>query len=118
MTQRSKDGKFQKGQSGNPSGRSKKRREIEAIAQDALQNPDGSNKAIEALKRIAEGLDDDAKASDRIKANELLLAYGFGKPTQIKESKVTHNFGDLSDEDLSKRLAEAQTAMGDWTATQ
>lgn len=91
---------FSKGKSGNPGGRSKKRKDIEALAQQALESTDG-NKAIQGLLDIAQ--DDEiitdeetgkvikgTAAKDRKAAWELLMAYAYGKPRQ----RVEHSGGD------------------------
>jgi hypothetical protein len=67
---------FQKGQSGNPTGRPKRDREIEELARQHTPA------AIEALLRA---LND----KDRVPAAALLLAYGFGKPRQLAEASIT-----------------------------
>lgn len=71
-------GGFQKGHN-NPGGRSKKQRQIEQLAQDALEDGD-KNLAIEGLKEIATDLE--VAPKDRKAAWELLMAYGYGKPRQ------------------------------------
>lgn len=73
---------WKKGQSGNPRGRPRKNAEVERLCQEALTNPDGSNFAVQQLRRIALEAELDR---DRIKAIELLTAYAYGKPRQRTE---------------------------------
>ena len=71
---------FKKGQSGNPGGRSKKQREIEQLAQEALESGKG-NKAVAGLLKIAQT----ASPKDRVAAWKVLLAYAYGTPRQRVE---------------------------------
>lgn len=77
--------KFKKGQSGNPGGKSKKRKDIEALAQKALEveGDDEKNKAITSILKIAE--DGDVAPKDRLAAWQILMAYAYGKPRQRHE---------------------------------
>lgn len=82
MAERNPDGTFIKGAgSANPGGRTKKRKEIEHLAQQALER-DGKNLALLQLATIMVEADE---PRDRMKACEILLAYAYGKPTQRKE---------------------------------
>lgn len=74
--------RFKKGESGNPGGRSKKQREIEELAQLALQSGE-SNLAIDGLIEIATS--EATENRDRIRALELLMAYAYGRPRQRQE---------------------------------
>jgi hypothetical protein len=65
---------FQKGQSGNPTGRPKAPKEFSELAK---------NKSVDALKTLIELMENmKTKANDRIKAAEIVIAYGVGKPLQ------------------------------------
>lgn len=75
---------FAKGQSGNPSGRSKKRQEIEALAQSICEAVDKDTKRtlIDELGQMART---EEKAADKHRAIELLMGYAYGKPRQRTE---------------------------------
>ena len=76
--------KFEKGKSPNPGGKTKKRRDIEAIAQRICEGPTEDNHlALSELAAMAIDVENEPK--DRRACWELLLAYGYGKPTQRTE---------------------------------
>jgi hypothetical protein len=72
---------FQKGQSGNPTGRPKRDREIEELARQ--HTPAAIAALVEALN-----------GKDRVPAAALLLAYAYGKPRQPVEQsgEMTHRY--------------------------
>ena len=65
---------FQKGQSGNPSGRPKDLQGIKALCQ--LHAPLAIAEAVKILK------DSKAKYSDKLKAGDMILDRAYGKPLQ------------------------------------
>jgi hypothetical protein len=75
---------FKPGQSGNPSGRPKKNKELEQLIQKALQNvkkgkaSESGNRAIDRLLKIMES----GSAKDSVAAAKLVMAYAYGSPSQ------------------------------------
>lgn len=76
---------FEKGKSGNPNGRPKRRDDII----DKLSP--SSERFVNNLISIANGEIEDIKVSDMLKANELALAYLYGKPVQQVNANVNDN---------------------------
>lgn len=74
--------RFKKGQSGNPKGRPKKNAELEQYVRAMLIGDGGENRAAEGLLQEALNAQE---ASVRVRAWELLLAHGWGKPRQRVE---------------------------------
>lgn len=72
---RDKAGRFTSGKSGNPGGRPKKVVEIVAACREM------SPSALSALETILKR----GKAVDKIRAAEIIFAYGYGKPLQKQE---------------------------------
>ena len=71
---REKSGRFKKGVSGNPNGRKPIPQEFKELAESY---------SIPALKKAIEIMNDiDAKNTDRLKAIEIILDRGIGKPLQ------------------------------------
>lgn len=93
---RDKKGRFVKGQSGNISGRASIPDDIKQAFKEA------SKDACEVLCKIVN--DDNAKDSDRIRAAEVILDRGFGKPVQAVDldaknipQVVFTGYGDIAD---------------------
>lgn len=71
---------FVKGQVANPGGRPKIPEDIKQAFKDLTP------KAIETLQKILD--DDNAKYADKIKAAEIIMDRGYGKPTQALDVDV------------------------------
>jgi hypothetical protein len=90
---------WQKGQSGNPGGRVKADPELKAIARE--YTVDAIDTAV-AIMRNPE-----ARDSDRLKAAEILLDRGHGKPRQELEHTGKEGKDLISSEPDSSKLALA-----------
>lgn len=73
-------GSFKPGQSGNPSGRAKIPEDVKAAFKELTPQ------AVATLKGIL--LSDTSKDSDKIKAAEIILDRGYGKPAQALDVDV------------------------------
>ena len=73
---RTSDGRFAKGQSGNPSGRSKMPTHVRAMLDDNVE------KAVRAIVKFV----DDGDPRVALKAAELMLDRAYGKPTPASEA--------------------------------
>jgi len=94
---------FQPGQSGNPSGRPKKNRELERTAESYVDD---------AVKVLASALKDkDAKV--RIKAANSLLDRARGKPKQAVEvERIPHSLDEITTDDLIAAVHSARDGEG------
>jgi hypothetical protein len=101
---------WQPGQSGNPSGRPKGTRDLAGYV---LETTDGGKELVDALVSIARGVmpnvpvqegsrprkDQQVRPGDQLKAIEILLDRGFGRPPQ--QLDVAHSVSDRPLEHLS-----------------
>jgi hypothetical protein len=76
---------FKKGQSGNPNGRPKKLPELDKLLADVLgEEKDGLTAAEAILKKLRQ-----MATGGNLRAAEILLDRGYGKPRQTTDSTVT-----------------------------
>jgi len=104
--------RWQKGQSGNPAGRVPKDRVLQTYV--ATKTHDG-RKMVDELWSIA--LDAKIRVRDRIKAMEILLERGFGKPVQQVEVdgqvNLTRELSSFSDKELMELVDLRKRLRGD-----
>lgn len=91
---------FQKGQSGNPKGRSPVVKGLQALARDHTES------AVQAL------VDALKVSTTRVPAAVALLDRGYGRPLQTQNLRVIRGLADLSDEELSA-IADDTTGEDD-----
>ena len=77
--------KFKKGQTGNPNGRPKKLPELSKLMADILGD---EKNGLTTAERILKAIEAKALKGD-IKAAEMLLDRGYGKPKQTQETSIT-----------------------------
>ena len=77
--------KFKKGQTGNPNGRPKKLPELNKIMADILGD---EKNGLTTAERILKAIEAKALRGD-IKAAEMLLDRGYGKPKQTPDTNIT-----------------------------
>jgi hypothetical protein len=77
--------KFKKGQTGNPNGRPKKLPELSKLMADILGD---EKNGLTTAERILKAIEAKALKGD-IKAAEMLLDRGYGKPKQTQETNIT-----------------------------
>jgi len=104
--------RWKKGQSGNPKGSVPKSRVIQTFI--ANQTMDG-RKIVNELWHIAQ--DRQVRVRDRIKAMEILLERGFGKPVQQVEVEgqvsLTRELGSFSDQELMELVDLRKKLLSD-----
>lgn len=77
--------KFKKGQTGNPNGRPRKLPELSKIMADILGD---EKNGLTTAERILKAIEAKALRGD-IKAAEMLLDRGYGKPKQTTDTNIT-----------------------------
>ena len=77
--------KFKKGQTGNPNGRPRKLPELSKIMADILGD---EKNGLSTAERILKAIEAKALRGD-IKAAEMLLDRGYGKPKQTTDTNIT-----------------------------
>ena len=77
--------KFKKGQTGNPNGRPRKPPELNKIMADILGD---EKNGLTTAERILKAIEAKALRGD-IKAAEMLLDRGYGKPKQTTDTNIT-----------------------------
>jgi hypothetical protein len=99
-TDHNRDGRFKKGQSGNPGGRPKIFTEVKQAAREHTEA------AIEALVGVVNN--EEAPAAARVAAANAILDRGWGKPGQYIETSVRNKpLDELTDEELMAIAAGA-----------
>jgi hypothetical protein len=128
--QRNNLNSWQPGQSGNPSGRPRGTRDLAGYV---LETTDGGKELVDALVSIARGVmpnvpaqegsrprkDQQVRPADQLKAIEMLLDRGFGRPPQqldIAHSVTDRPLEHLSDETL-RLLVENARQLKEGNAT-
>ena len=97
---RDKTGRFQKNQSGNPNGRPKLPKEFKELAKV---------KSVDALKKLIKIMESpNSKYEHVIRACELIIAYGVGKPHQSMDisAKVDNLFAGWTTEELKQVICD------------
>lgn len=89
---RDKNGKWLKGQTGNPKGGPRKDAAIEKAARELVERGD-YNWALETLRGIADN--PKARGTDRIRAVELVMAYAYGRPRVRAEIAPAEGSGQV-----------------------
>jgi hypothetical protein len=105
-TDRNRDGRFKKGQSGNPGGRPKIFTEVKQAAREHTEA------AIEALVGVVNN--EEAPAAARVAAANAILDRGWGKPESY--TNMTHHnkpLRELTDEELTAIILESRGELED-----
>lgn len=88
VVERTEDGKWAKGVSGNPSGRPPSRKQTITALKQTLEEYVRNAVRPERIVKILETLCDKAEAGD-VKAAQTILAYTLSKPTESDDAPVS-----------------------------
>ena len=105
---RGKGRPFAKGVSGNPSGRPKAAFDLQALAREK------SPEAIETLSTIMRN--DKATDNARVRAAEVLLDRGYGRPLQptaLATMEITKRADEMTDDELATIAAQGRITLPD-----
>jgi hypothetical protein len=103
---RNHDGRFKKGQSGNPGGRPKIFTEVKQAAREHTEA------AIETLVGVVNN--EEAPTAARVAAANAILDRGWGKPGQYVETSVRKKpIREMTDEELMEAIAAARDDSDD-----
>jgi hypothetical protein len=96
---------FQKGQSGNPSGRPKGATELKRLAQEHT---------VDAIKKLVSIMNNEnAPFADQRGAAEQILNRGWGKPLQQMELGKPGDFAEMSDAEVDDAISMLVAELSD-----
>lgn len=102
---------FVKGKSGNPAGAPRKLPNLDKLLANVLGKEDGNG--ITDGEKILAKLSEQAQ-NGNVRASEIILDRGWGKPKQFVENTNTNINADMTEEQLNQRIALLfKKSMGD-----